>query len=144
MEIKVICNSKRRRELIFAVSMYYAKTLKIRRRKFAVTIRDIPDFFATTGGYAAATLDSDKHVVMHIDSKLGPLQIAEVLAHEFIHVEQYALGKLGQYIRPSGEYGWLWEGKKNRCKYDNQPWEIDAYNRQKPLANKIINILNAG
>lgn len=144
MEIKVIARSQRRREFLYAVAMYYTKTLKLRRRKFAVTIQSIPGFFDKTGGYAAATLESEKHVVMHIDSKLGPLQIAEVLAHEFIHVEQYALGKLGQYIRPSGEYGWLWEGKKNRCKYDNQPWEIDAYNRQKPLANKIIDILNAG
>lgn len=137
MEIKVIARSKRRREFLYAVSMFYAKTLKIRRRKFTVTIRCVPGFLAKTGGFAAATLDGETSVEMHIDSKLGPDEIAEALAHEFIHIEQFVLGDLGQYVRPNGEYGWLWKGKKNRCKYNNQPWEIDAYARQKPLVNKL-------
>lgn len=144
MEIKVISRSKRKREFLSAVSAFYSKSLKLRRRKFNVTLRTVPGFFSAHGAFAGTTLLDEKHVEMAIDPKLSAIQMIEVLAHEFIHVEQFVLGFLSQYVKRSGDYGWIWKGKKNRCKYENQPWEIDAFARQKGLVNKIIDILNKG
>jgi hypothetical protein len=43
------------------------------------------------------------------------------LAHELVHVRQYAIGDLN-------EEATLWQGRlmESNLAYDNQPWEIEA------------------
>ncbi len=57
-------------------------------------------------------------------------QIMQTLAHEMVHAKQYLRGELN---------GWTnsWKGKKPRnYKYENAPWEREAYKLEKKLYEK--------
>jgi len=46
------------------------------------------------------------------------------LAHEMIHIQQYQRGDL----REKNGY-WIWKSKIDHSDYENQPWEIEAYDK---------------
>jgi hypothetical protein len=68
------------------------------------------------------------------------LELLSTLAHETVHVVQFATGRL----RIEDE-DWIWEGKNYGPKpyigeeVDNQlPWEYDAYSKEPELARKFV------
>jgi hypothetical protein len=58
------------------------------------------------------------------------------LAHEMIHLKQYAKGELYEYESDATK----WKGKiiTPTLMYWDHPWEIEAYGRQLSLYNKFI------
>ena len=53
------------------------------------------------------------------------------LAHEMVHVKQYALEEMNEYDN-------MWRGKRiniRKLDYYNLPWEEEAYGREKDLLN---------
>lgn len=69
--------------------------------------------------------DKDQ-VIIQISKKHegAPIEFADMmraLAHEMVHAKQYLRGELCGYTHS-------WKGKKPRkYKYENSPWEIEAY-----------------
>lgn len=69
------------------------------------------------------------------------LELLSTLAHETVHVVQFATGRL-----KITDEEWLWEGKSYgdmpyKCieELDNQlPWEYDAYSKDIELARKFV------
>ena len=72
--------------------------------------------------------------VMEIDAGLGLQRTLEMLAHEMVHVKQFATGELVD--NPSGKTV-KWQGKRVSVRDDDGywtlPWEIEAYGRQPGL-----------
>jgi len=72
--------------------------------------------------------------VMEIDSRLSFNRTLEMLAHEMVHVKQFATGELVD--NPSGKTV-KWLGKRMTMHDDDGywtlPWEIEAYGRQPGL-----------
>ena len=74
-------------------------------------------------------------------------RILETLAHELVHAEQYNQKRLEAVFL--AKKGWVcqWNGEVNTNKgstynsYRNQPWEKEAYNRQKKLADQVCEML---
>jgi len=74
-------------------------------------------------------------------------EMTEWLAHELVHAEQYHTKKL-EVVWVYGK-GWeqKWNGKVCNNKgttytaYRNQPWEQEAFSRQKKLADTVFNRL---
>lgn len=68
-----------------------------------------------------------------INTNLGPKRLLESLAHEMVHVKQYAKGELKDYVY-SNHVKWCGvkmlydEGDDDQ--YFESPWEIEAYGRQ--------------
>ena len=63
------------------------------------------------------------------------------LAHEMIHVKQYARGELKDYLRVNKS---KWKGEiidPQEVDYWDQPWEIEAHGREKELYYKFMNHL---
>jgi hypothetical protein len=56
----------------------------------------------------------------------------EVLAHEMVHVKQYARGELyvGAY---SGKHRWQGKWVSDNINYWDAPWEIEAHGRESGL-----------
>lgn len=79
---------------------------------------------------------------------LSPLvkwdRLLETLAHELVHAEQYHECRLASVF--TSRKGWVhqWNGENNYNKgttyksYLNQPWEQEAFSRQKELSDKVI------
>ncbi len=67
------------------------------------------------------------------------LDILSTIAHELVHVHQFATGRL------NSEDDWTWEGVSygehpyTGTELDNQlPWEYDAYSKEIELARKFV------
>jgi len=72
--------------------------------------------------------------VMELDAGLSLERTLEMLAHEMVHVKQFATGELVD--NPSGKTV-KWQGKRMSVRDDDGywtlPWEIEAYGRQPGL-----------
>lgn len=84
--------------------------------------------------------------VAEIDPRVSSKALLGVIAHELVHAEQYNEGRLDQeYVR--GRYVHSWNGSLVMNKgttyaaYRNQPWEIEAFERQGVLADTVANKL---
>jgi len=77
---------------------------------------------------------------IHLNDNVPFLELLSTLAHEMVHVVQFATGKLRI------EYGqWIWKGiSYGPAPYmgkdvDNDlPWEYDAYSKEPELARKFV------
>ena len=67
------------------------------------------------------------------DEPLTMESMMKTLAHELVHAKQYLRGELNGY-------NLAWKGRKPRnYKYENAPWEKEAYGREDELFNKHWN-----
>jgi ABC-type uncharacterized transport system substrate-binding protein len=75
-----------------------------------------------------------RQFVMEVDADLDLDRTLEMLAHEMVHVKQFAFGEL--IDNPSGKTV-KWQGKRVSVRDDDGywtlPWEIEAYGRQPGL-----------
>ena len=69
-----------------------------------------------------------------ITSKFGMMRSLVILAHERVHVKQYAKGEL-RYCGQSGCLRWKGTGTidDGNIEYWDLPWEIEAHGREKGL-----------
>lgn len=76
------------------------------------------------------------HIVMRIDSRLNSMQRTKILAHEMIHVKQYAKGELIDI----GKGKLIWKGRKYKTRtYSKRtPWEVEAYQMQRLLVKGLL------
>jgi hypothetical protein len=89
-------------------------------------------------GYAGVTdyNDSNKprEFEIEIHPGIGAHDILETLAHEMVHVKQYAYSEMN-------ESATRWRGNKISLKnvdYYNEPWEIEAYGMAVGLFTKLV------
>ena len=74
-----------------------------------------------------------------IDRRLCRREMLLALAHEMVHLKQYAKGELKDYIKPARMIGWMGEKYlEEEIDYWEQPWEIEAYGREKGLYFKFM------
>ena len=105
---------------------------------------------ADAGGFCYGDTEQiDIEIATHIQGE--PLDIAQIkinIAHEMIHAQQIMSGRLkdhgiqildGCLVKVAE-----WDGKcYTNTKYDDQPWEIDAYARESLVAKNAEGLLNA-
>lgn len=144
MKIKVITRSQAKRELIYSVASLYADILKITKSKYSLTIGTIPGLVKADKMNGGVVLVEDRVLFMPIDSRLHIEQLMQTLAHEMVHVKQYAKGQLRVEYTEEGDPYYVWLGKKadpTLC-YLESPWELEAFQRERILANKIVQIIS--
>ena len=65
--------------------------------------------------------------------KMTYIEMMKTLTHELIHAKQFIRGQL------SGDGVWKWKGRNaDNYKYDNQPWEKEAYRREDQIFLKCF------
>ena len=71
----------------------------------------------------------------------------KTLAHEMVHLKQYAKNELGKEFSLTTKGGvkimtrWkneLWKAKTKECPYWDSPWEIEAYGREVGLYRRWV------
>lgn len=93
--------------------------------------------------YAYCDWEFDNHrsrdFIITIDSKLNKKETLLALAHEMVHVKQYAKGEMKDYFRPARMVKWMGEMiDPESVDYWELPYEIEAYGREKGLYFKFI------
>jgi hypothetical protein len=75
-----------------------------------------------------------REFTIRIDSGMGKKRTLLALAHEMVHVKQYALGQLKDYLRDSSVCSWLDERhSKTDGGYFTWPWEVEAHSMESEL-----------
>ena len=80
-----------------------------------------------------------KEFTITVDPSLGKRNMLLALAHEMVHVKQYAKGELRDYVR-SNKSKWKSEIiDPEVVDYWDFPWEIEAHGREKGLYIRYLN-----
>lgn len=77
--------------------------------------------------------DRPRQFLIGIRKTLPRKTALKVLAHEMVHVWQYASGHMYDIDMHNGAEGTKWRGRKfnaDRLEYWDYPWEIDAFGRE--------------
>lgn len=75
-----------------------------------------------------------REFTINISSKMGYQHTFITLAHEMVHVKQYAMGELRDAMRGPTPQRWLNAPiESHKIEYWDLPWEIEAYGREKGL-----------
>jgi len=141
MEIEVITRSKGKRELIHTVASLFAQTLNLKSSKYKLTIGTVSGIAKADETNGAVCQIGPKDLMMFIDSRLPLHQLLITLAHEMVHVKQYAKGQLKLKTTRRGNTFFTWLGKKYKGEYYDLPWEIEAFSRERVLANIVARII---
>lgn len=141
MEIEVITRPKDKQELILATAQYYARVLNLESSKFSLIIQTVTGLAKDSGMNGAITKLGDRTLYMMLDSRLRDEQMFLTLAHEMVHAKQHAKGQLKVFQKRNGDPYFKWLGRKFTTEYFDCPWELEAFSRERILANKIAQIL---
>ena len=136
MLVNVIGGSKSQKKHVHKMVEFCAKMLMPRMSTLDITV----NLCKPTGamGYCLET-DNYRTFEIEVDKTQSLRRVLETLAHEMVHVKQYARREL----HPSTD---LWCGKTvnpKKTSYWDLPWEIEAHGRETGLfiryceANKL-------
>lgn len=136
MQIVVHSSSPGKRALVEASARFYEQELRLQKSKYVLEIQFKKGLAKREGMRGCVSDIAPRHLIMLLDSGLKDHALFETLAHEMIHVKQYARGQFRIDRNKT-----IWLGKPLRLKYYQQPWEIEAFGKEKVLASKIYNII---
>lgn len=141
MEIKIISRSPSRKALIEALVKFYAKELKLENSSYKLIVSTIPNLVKNDSMRGMVFLSEENSLMMGIDSRLDISVMFATVAHEMVHVKQYAKGQLKLYSKRNSHVGYTWLGKRIKSDPFNSPWEIEAYSKEVILANKVTQMM---
>ena len=106
-----------------------------------------PTLYKKTDSYGGTTYYEDSNIppkdfLIEIDSKLKMRSMLETIAHELVHVKQWATGEMRET-----KDNFITKFKKdtinsNKVSYWDQPWEIEAMGREEGLFIQWIEKMN--
>jgi hypothetical protein len=108
-------------------------------RHINLTIHLVSEYeYIKTNVYALAEVSDDderkkpRDFVITMTSKFGTMKSLMILAHEMVHVKQFAIGELSWCSRRDVD---IWKGKAipKSTEYWDYPHEIEAHGREKGL-----------
>lgn len=126
-------NSSRKR---YAQSITEFVALKLMPRlapKLRINIEIIKGLSDKEDVYGDCIYDDEefrpKEFTIRVDSNLKMRAFIETIAHEMVHVKQFARGELYQSSR-TAKHRWQGNWLKKELDYWDRPWEIEAHGRE--------------
>ena len=126
-------------------SIVYVGLNEMNLDSVAITIRQIsPEvqaMFDSNSQLKAHIIGKENQYIIFVD-EMSRDEAIKVLSHELIHLKQYYTKKL---ILEKDKV--IWDGREvyqneiNETKYEQRPWEAEAFAGQRGLENKIREIL---
>jgi len=141
MDISFNIRNKDTREFVGMVVKFFEQELKLKNSSWTVDVRTKRGMRLEDGTRGCVTYVAPKYLVMVLDSGLDLERLVLTIAHEMVHVKQYARGQIKHKLGQKTRY---WMGKPVRKSYYNQPWELEAFSKERILANKVFQIINNG
>jgi len=120
---------------------FFEQDLKLGKSTYHLDVYTRRGMAKETEARGYVTKVGPKSLIMIIDSSLDVERLVLTIAHEMVHVKQYARGQIENI--PGRKQIKYWMGKKVRKNYFDQPWELEAFGKERILANKIFQIINS-
>jgi hypothetical protein len=116
---------------------FYAEELLSERRLRDIYIRIKFSKKLEVYGYASVEDNTGtkkpKEFLIEVHSKIGAADILKTIAHEMVHIKQYACGELDETLMS-------WKGKRvdsDSLDYYDHPWEVEAHGLEVSLFSKF-------
>jgi hypothetical protein len=132
--------TKEQKKLAKSLAEFCLEKLISSRLSNTLDIRIVfkPTLYKKTDSYGETTYYEDSNIppkdfLIEIDSKLKMRSMLETIAHELVHVKQWATGEMRET-----KDNFITKFKKdivnsNKVSYWDQPWEIEAMGREEGL-----------
>ena len=137
MFIDVIGGTAKKREIAESIAEFSGAELMSTRlaKTLEINIELIPGLNDKEGVYGDCVWEDDynrpKEFTIRVDSKMKPRYIAETVAHEMVHVKQWATGEMKELVRQNKT---KFKGELfGDTEYWFRPWEIEAHGIEKGL-----------
>lgn len=124
---------RRLKRLVAVATQYYCEKLISKRilRNITIEIKFKKDL--EESGYCEIqdynTHGKARHFLIELEKGVNDKTTLMTLAHECVHVKQYAMGELDEDLS-------VWRGRKvnsDDVPYWDHPWEIEAYGKERGL-----------
>lgn len=133
--ITVTGGSRKQREYVNGIAAFCLHKLMPRMNDLEINIK-LRKFTGknTAYGYCMPTddyetYDRPREFELEINSAVRLRRLLETVAHEMVHVKQFARGELYQGIRVN-KHRWQGEWLDDNIDYWDLPWEIEAHGRE--------------
>jgi hypothetical protein len=141
MNITFNIRNKGTKSFISMVVKFFEQELKLKNSTWSLDVYIKRGMALETGSKGIVTRVGPKCLLMILDSSLDIERLVITIAHEMVHVKQFAKGHIVSSLFKKTQY---WRGKRVRENYYNRPWELEAFAKERILANKIFQIINKG
>lgn len=135
MNIVVTGSGKRVRQQVRDFADYSARSLMPKIKNLWIEIDLIPNLLEKEGLYGECYPDDDetpsrpREFVIRLDSRVSRRRMLITLAHEMVHVKQYARAELYHGTRKP-QFRWQGQWFKESTDYWDSPWEVEAYGKE--------------
>jgi len=139
MEIEIAARASITKTVIETCVALFKKELKLENSKYSLVILADRGMSKRDGCRGTVFQVGPKALGMVIDTAMSIENLIITIAHEMVHVKQYARGQIkhGKNLKSK-----FWMGQKNKSQYYDSPWEIEAYSKERVLANKVFKIID--
>ena len=136
MILHVKGSNKATRKLVESAAWFYAEKLMGKRLmgSLEITINLKKNLLSKEGNEGSAIWEDDsyrpKEFIIELDTTVKIRNLLITLAHEMVHVKQWAKNEMYEYMEP---HMVRFKGEKIHLKetdYWDYPWEIEAYGKQ--------------
>jgi hypothetical protein len=140
MQVSVCkCPPKLSADMVTEAVRFYASMLMSRQLVRNLTVKVFFEDKGVDGQCVADEIARPREFDLHINPKQSVKAILIALAHEMVHVKQYAIGESKQYERKP--YMTKFRGvmvNTDTTNYWDLPWEIEAYGRELGLYARFM------
>jgi hypothetical protein len=133
MEFKVQSRSPKSKFYVESLMPGLIKQLKLENSRKFVLIEIARGITPNAYGSTTNLPGLDSYIIALRPQKWEDL--GSTLAHEMVHVKQFAKGQLQS---ADGKNYWMGKRVTRRVKYLDQPWEVEAFQRQEILFRRAI------
>ena len=138
MKIKTKGSNKAVRKLVEFATSYYAEKLMAKRtiNNLTININLKRNFMRDTGCEGTAIIWEDwerfrpREFLIELDSSVKIRNLLITLAHEMVHVKQWAKNEMYEYYKGDEVRFMKTKYDMNNLNYWDFPWEIEAYGKQ--------------
>lgn len=117
-----------------------ADTLSVEGNEITISFDPPMDLDKSQHGVTIGLGRNPKKIFIMIDRGLSTGEKVRTLAHEMVHVNQLASGRLVILELKDGNISGEWEGEPFKlARYSSSnPWEIEAYTKEKELRQLVV------
>jgi hypothetical protein len=139
MDIQVMARNSISKGLVENCLQFFRNELKLQNSRYSLIV--VPERgMSVRDGIRGSVFKLGPTVIgMNIDTALDTERLIIALAHEMVHVKQYARGQITHGKNLNSKF---WMGKKFRGHYYDLPWEVEAFSKERVLANKVFKIID--
>ena len=135
MNVYITGGNKNLRELAHSLIDYCASKLFSNnlRKKITIDLDFTKTLYKEDGILGEVDFDDSNHrpkeFTMTVDATGSKRRIMETIAHEMVHIKQYAKGELVDLSR-CGSTKWLESVVDSKTNYWDLPWEVEAHGKE--------------